>query len=343
MDMQDYFKVGGPVDQAMRELTNGKARYQCRMEQVKYAEKAYACFEGGSVKPGEPTHVLAIEAETGVGKTNGALIPMLDRLARHMMAGEDKMARGALCTYTTALRRQIVGKDLPIALRAVEIVTGQHIEVAEYWGAQQYVSEEAIRKMSEGPLSSQDKDRMKRILAWWYPKGSVQSAPGEKSVYYGSRLMMEIKHEMGIEEEQPLFSSIDDVELMGKYDEVTAYPEYRDMREQVTAAHFILMSHAAALFNGFRNFSLVGADRPLQYLVVDEAHKIPDAAASIAKRSIALNRVVTLLEQVRGQDGVPGGLLKSALRAVKSLAEKVHKAYPESRSERVERTFAVQR
>lgn len=352
MDMQDYFKVGGPVDLAMREAHglrpgSDKIPYQYlpRKEQVQYAERVAECLDGGSVDLGNPTHILAIEAETGVGKTLGALIPLCDRLARHLVDGDDHLARGALATYTVALRRQITGKDLLVALRAVEIATGQKLEWAEYWGANQFVSQQGVKRLLEEMMDSElvkqrkypakdvkaDMHRLHAILRTWYPADVPESELEKKGVYFGTRLLPLLKAQLDIPEDEPLLKIKQDRELMGFYDEVVGYPEYQHLREAVRGAHLVLMSHAATLLNGLRKFTLVGSEKPLSYLVMDEAHKIPDAAKSLAKRSISLSRVELLLDVVKGQTGIPGAERTQAKKAIQVMKDALEKAYPGER------------
>lgn len=349
MDMQDYFKVDGPVDQALRmahELRPGGGslpyRYAPRKEQIQYAKRVAECLDGGNEDRGNPTHVLAIEAETGVGKTIGALVALCDRLARHLVAGEEYLARGALSTYTVALRRQITGKDLLVALRAVEIATGQKLEWAEYWGANQFVSQQGIshlldemldaktikRRKYSGKDFESDLSRLREILRSWYPPDAPESELERKGVYFGTRLLPLLKAQLGIPEDEPLLKIKLDRELMGTFDEVVGYPEYQNLREAVRGAHLVLLSHAATLLNGMRRFSLVGNEKPLTYLVMDEAHKIPDAAKALAKRSISLSNVESLLDAVSGHAGIPAVEVAQARKSVQVMKDALEKAYP---------------
>lgn len=363
MNMQEYFKKGGPVDQAMREAYEadprpGKEPYQYRRreEQVRYAERVYACLEGGSQDQGDPTHILAIEAETGVGKTIGATIPLIDRLARHLMAGETDQARGALSTYTIALRRQIAGKDLPVAIRAVQMATGQEIDVAEYWGATSFVSMRAVvnimdelkarkallaaEEVVEAVAIDRDVEILNKILVWWFSDALADAlkvlkdekdAPKSLPFAHGSTLMFEVKRHFDIVEDQPLLSSVSDKQLMGEYEEVVGYAEYQRLRDRVKEAHLVLMSHAAVLVNGKRQFGLVGKETPLRYLIVDEGHKIPDAAATLAKRSISLYRVGKLLDGLKGVKGIPADARRSAVNSAKALEAALLGACPDDK------------
>lgn len=344
--MQKYFENGGPVEQALREAYSGKEPYQYlrREEQVRYAERVHACLEGGSHDRGDPTHILAMEAETGVGKTLGALIPLLDRLARHLIEGEEDQARGALSTYTIALRRQIAGKDLPAAIRAVQIATGQTIAWAEYWGSTSFVSMRAIvnvmdelnerknrlakNEVAEAADIERNLNVLKKILAWWFPVGMTDAqkvlrgdkdAPKEMPKAHGSTLLFEMKLHLGLPEDQQLLSLVPDADLIGDYEEVVDYAEYQRRRSAVRDANLVLMSHAAVLVNGKRQFGLVGKDSPLRYLIVDEGHKIIDAAASLTKSTISLRRVGKLLDGLKGVNGIPEKERKTAVKSVNAL------------------------
>lgn len=83
---------------------------------------------------------LAVQAGTGTGKSLGYLIPSV-----HYAACQDKKV--VVSTATLALQHQIITKDAPLALRAVEEVLGKSPKVAVLKGWQNYV---CLHKLNGG-------------------------------------------------------------------------------------------------------------------------------------------------------------------------------------------------
>ena len=81
-----------------------------RPGQARMADAVAESFDTG-------THLL-VQAGTGTGKSLGYLVPALSWLTRH--PGE----RIVVATATLALQSQLADKDIPVALDAVERVTG---------------------------------------------------------------------------------------------------------------------------------------------------------------------------------------------------------------------------
>lgn len=321
MRIAEYFEKGGPVEQARAEIV-GTTEYETRKEQIHLAEMAAECFEAGGQDQGAPTHVVPVEGEPGTGKTLGSLIPIFHTIAEHIRRGETNI-RAGYAAHTIALLRQAESKDVKIAQKAVKIATGVDISVARYSGAGQFVSLGALDsidvflsgKKSRGtPSTRSEKNdsvcaaRIKKILQW--------HDDGE------SLLIVDLKEKLGIQEYEPLLPGYADSEIAGDYREVCEYEQYKQMRRDVSHAHFVLMSATAALLNGYRRFAMIENISPIRYLIVDEAHKIPDAAESIYNRSVSLNR----LERVLRECGDIGLGDKAAQKQAHSAAEKAYNA-----------------
>lgn len=316
-----YFSPEGPVAKAIK-----SGHYAPRPEQVAMSEKIQACMEKADELRGESTAILPIEGDTGIGKTLAMLIPMLHQVAIHREKGEQ--VRCGYATFTTQLRRQVAEKDLPVAIEAVANMTGISLEVAEYWGANQYLSREALlqaEKETSSPV-------IPKILEWLERPDS-------------DGLIISAKADLGIEEHEPLVDGRLDSAWSCTWREAKDLQSYQTMRENIRQADVLLLSHAAALVNANRWFSLfdekMGKDETgkhidnptaLRYVVFDEAHKLPDAARSFTDRGFSLRRMVSILENAESL-GV-GRVNRALVDRFKSLEESAEKAGGQGHNDR---------
>ncbi|WP_084635101.1 ATP-dependent DNA helicase [Propionicicella superfundia] len=90
---------------------------------------------------------LLVQAGTGTGKSLGYLVPALVRLVRH--PGE----RVVVATATLALQAQLATKDIPVAVEAVEAVTGTRPAYSILKGRGNYA---CLLKVREGVGAEQD-------------------------------------------------------------------------------------------------------------------------------------------------------------------------------------------
>lgn len=326
MTIAECFAIDGPVHQAVREIT-GRDYYHPREEQIRFAELIEACFDKGALDQGDPTHVLPAQGETGVGKLLATLVAIMRRLANHRLNGETNI-RGGYASYTRALLRQANEKDVKIARRAVEIETGVRLEVALYYGAAQFLSIGALDSI-DADLSAESKkrtlSRQENIALTRVRNMRSTAESGSESL-----LLVDLKARFGVEEYEPLLPGYSDIALAGDYREVSDYPQYKRMREEVYNADLVLMSTAAALLNGYRNFALVEDMAPMRYLIVDEAHKIPDAAQNIYNRSVSLRRLRRLTEACTNLKLGDASARQKAHDAAKKAFEALVEAHPSS-------------
>ena len=293
MVIDDYFGSGGP-------LSRLRPHYTPRQEQTDMAKAIHECITQGNTLRGERCALLPLEGDTGTGKSLAALIPMLHQVALHRKAGE--AVRGAYATYTTQLRGQLRDKDLELAIRAVALQTGIVLTVGEYWGARQYVSpsalEAALKDLPEN--DNETRRRLESVLRWLKTDG------------IDSGLMVDAKEALDIPEHEPLVKGRPDSAWECTWREAKTLAPYQVMRETVRNADILLLSHAAALMNAHRWFNLLTAtseedeegDAPnaIRYMIFDEAHRLPDAAAGLTDRTLSLNRLVSDLEAALQND-----------------------------------------
>lgn len=324
--IKDYFGKGGHLHQIRPE------GYAERAEQMAMAEQIRSCMEKAWELRGDRCAILPVQGDTGIGKSLAALIPMLHRVAMHRKAKEG--ARCGYATFTTQLRRQLAENDLAVAIRAVAMETGVTLTVAEYWGAGQYLSHGALQaaldELPDGP--GEERERIAKVLKWLDKEDS-------------DGLAVSAKMDLGIPEHEPLVNDRMDSSWACTWREAKILPAYLKMRENVRNADVLLLSHAAALVNAHRWFSLLSEKKdPLQganpggedgsesgeapddavrYMVFDEAHRLPDAAASLTNRAVSMRRLVTVLEVAheQGVGSIGADLVKQARACRDALRE----------------------
>lgn len=317
---QHYFDEGGVLSKILN--------YQPRAPQQALAKQAFTCMDQADALRGERCAILPAQGDTGIGKTLATLIPMLDQVARHHLSGQK--IRCGYATYTTQLRRQTAERDLPAAIRAVANTTGVTLTVAEYWGATQFVSPQAVQWALANSTDQADKMTQKKLkkLQQWLNKKTA------------SGLMVDAKEALGIDEHDPLIPGESDKELACEYREARTLAAYQSMIEQVKNADVILMSHAAALMNARRWFAILdNPDQPddqdtentpegrqIRYMIFDEAHRMPDAGDSLASRTLSLHRLTHTLENAHSHSvgKIDADLVKQARSFHKAAQEAVN-------------------
>ena len=283
--IEEYF---GPAGALSRILPG----YEPRTPQVEMARLIEGCIRKGGELQGDRCAILPVEGDTGIGKSLASLIPMLHQVALHKKSGE--RVRAGYATFTTQLRRQIAGKDLKNALRAVQDVTGVDLKVAEYCGAAQYLSTGALdaawKEVAGQKETAGNKmvgERLRAVLDW---------LQGEND-----GLMISVKESLGIEEHAPLVPGRSDGDWFCTWREAKKLESYQKMRKAVEEADIVLVSHAAALVDVKRWFSLLssgeeeGGSGVIRYMIFDEAHRLPDAARNLTEQNLSLQRVVSIV------------------------------------------------
>ena len=113
------------------------------------------------------THLL-VQAGTGTGKSLGYLVPALSWLTQH--PGE----RIVVATATLALQSQLADKDIPVALDAVEQVTGQRPVHAVLKGRTNYA---CLLRVRDATTARQETLLSAADLAATMPSSAPSSAP----------------------------------------------------------------------------------------------------------------------------------------------------------------------
>ncbi|MFO0839530.1 MAG: helicase C-terminal domain-containing protein [Phycisphaerae bacterium] len=138
MLVADWLEPGGRVAANL-------SGFEARPQQREMAEAVSRAFEA--------ERNLAVEAGTGVGKTFAYLLPALDQISR---AGR----RVVISTHTIALQEQLVGRDIPFLLAALDLKI--HAELVK--GRSNYLGLRRLKLASERQKSLIGAPALLRVL-----------------------------------------------------------------------------------------------------------------------------------------------------------------------------------
>lgn len=298
MDLIDYTESVFARNGALGKVLPGYVRSG---NQRDYALRVAETLEGSGEN--DRMRMALLEAETGTGKTLGYLVPLAGYAA---MTGN----RVAVSTYTTHLQRQLnpAKGDLRTAVEAADSMLGTSLRAAHRFGLRNYLSPGRMAYL----LASEDaKSLPKEVIdRLQYMLQSIQAG--------GSALLMDWTFDDGrLPEGFPL-----DLVLCEYWekDRPINHAGYLAQAESARNADIIVVNHATLLLNGVQGFRLLGGERDITAVVVDEADRIPDAASSISQKTLSLSRARELLLRIR--DGAQGNnVLLQDIQAAESIIE----------------------
>lgn len=247
------FAAGGPVAAEMKKI--GKP-YRPNPQQIAYAKAVADGFETAREGVGE---VSLLEAETGVGKSLGYLVPMAIHCAQ---SGK----RGLVSTYTINLQTQLMGKDVPVAIAVAEAITGTRITAAVRKGRRNFLSPSRIVALmaamaADGALTDDAKTSLEALRAFAAANGDI----AEWKETFGPI-------PLGISEADICLSvSCDDADQFNYDFHVAASHD----------AQIVVTNHALTMLSALRWNKLLGGEDGFDVGVIDEADRIPHAAESI--------------------------------------------------------------
>lgn len=259
--------------------------FRRRAEQERYA----AAVAGAQ---GTGAH-LAVEAGTGTGKSLGYLLPSALLAAR---SGR----RVVVSTHTLNLQEQLVERDLPAALRAVEAHEGLPagaLRGAALKGRANYLCLERWTALAEGdgPLDGGSARLASRLAVWLGTtatgdRAELWMAPDERDGW--ARL------------------SAGDADCLARR---CAF--VRDgscfvlrARARAAAAHVLVVNHALLLADAAAGHAVLP---PFDHLVVDEAHRLEGVATEQYGRRVGVDELAALAaEATNPQAGGVGATLR---------------------------------
>jgi ATP-dependent DNA helicase DinG len=227
--------------------------YEHRPAQVNYAKRV----QRGML---ENVHVMA-EAGTGTGKSFGYLIPAL-------LSGE----RVVISTATIALQEQLLTKDLPLVLRALN----SPARVVQLKGRSNYLCKDKLGQLSR-QLSLARSDDERKLIAWGARTESGDRA--ELDFVPAARLWSEL--------------DTDADDCIMEACEFFGPERCHHMRAREAARHADIVVVNHALF--FLNLALGGGlIPPFDYAVLDEAHQIDEWATAAYSSAISRPSIARL-------------------------------------------------
>lgn len=259
--------------------------------------------------------VALVEAGTGTGKSLAYLLP----LARHLLErGGD--ARAVVATYTINLQEQLVARELPVVERAL----GRPVRtaVAKGWG--NYLCLLRLHRLQQG-------------RALWLEGPGPEALPA--SDVEALAQWAQTSREGSLSELPP------DVGL-GLWSLVAADPDrctrrrcpfyegcfYFQARQRVLQAQIVVANHHLLLADLVVRREAGGADAavlpPFQYLVVDEAHHLDEAATAHLGMEVSRAALLTRLQRLargRGARGLDQAAAE-ALACVQALFDRLAQA-----------------
>jgi predicted DnaQ family exonuclease/DinG family helicase len=248
-------------------------RYQPRLEQIAMA-RAVAEAMGSRSNDGEGNH-LVVEGGTGIGKSVAYLLPAILFAARNNV-------RVVVSTNTINLQEQLIAKDIPALLEALDAVGGLDVSKFHYTQMKGKANYLCLRRWealaNSDLLTADDAKTMSKTLGWL------------RHTRTGDRAELSLRG--------------DDLETWNRmsasnFGSCPGAREgacfYRHARDEANAAHLVVVNHALLL----SNMQVDGTVLPeFDYLIVDEAHNLEEAATRQFGFRVSQTTVEELVERL---------------------------------------------
>ncbi len=269
-DVASIFSAGGPLDRAL-------PAFESRPQQARMALEVQAAISGGR-------HLL-VEAGTGVGKSLAYLVPAILWATDPARTDPDER-RIIVSTHTRALQEQLARKDLPLLERTLD-ADGVSFRHALLMGSENYL---CVQRLAEQRL-----------------QGRIPGARGEAGLLdrltrHAETAPSGLRSEIPFAIPEPLWARLRrdrDVCLgaRGPFWETCLYR--RDLARS-REAHLLVVNHA--LF--FLDLATGGRILPPHRVaILDEAHRLEEAAIGQFGISVGSRAVVRLIDDLRPGKG----------------------------------------
>lgn len=261
--------------------------------QREYAERVDAVITCAN-KNGEGHAFL--EAESGVGKTLGYLVPALLHSAH---TGN----RVVISTYTNHLQRQILAPegDMERALAMVAAVTGKRLTVARRIGMRNFVDVDKARlkmELARRTFSERAED-FDRFLAW--AEASESGDMGEYLEFEGGHL--------------PAHCDLEDLSISARSTSEAKQRYHRHVAD-AKLADVLITNHSMLVQTARRGRKMLHdeAQRPIGVLLIDECDRLPEAARDAPYDTFnPTHLVMSLKTWMRSREDPVGNALGIAL------------------------------
>jgi len=243
--------------------------------QIKYANHVLSSLKCSIVHDGGD---VMIEAETGVGKTLGYLIPAAIKAI-------ENNGRVIVSTYTKSLQRQVID-DAARMLTGIQRVTGRTLRVARLVGKSNFFDPDKVRRIREIAALDKAPDVIEvwdDLIKWI----ESQDSSGEIQDY--------------IDEAGSLPGDVSaSLVCLDSTSSAEAREKYARHVLDAAGADILVTNHALLCIGAMRNVNLLHNDsdqRPLVAVIVDEADRLPDAARSLVVDQAPLVQIVRIVEK----------------------------------------------
>ncbi len=256
--MKSYFGKDGKLKKLLVE-------YEPRKEQLQMAEHVFEALKN--------RHHLIVEAGTGVGKSLAYLIPLAEMLIK------GKMERAIVSTYTKALQRQLVEKDIPLIHESLF----PELRYSLCFGSENYLCLRRLDNMRKhGLFESFEEPELSEILRW-----AEQTETG---------LYMEVSPS------QSLWGRIcrESDLCHGRDCRFFSTCLYQKARDEQKRAHLLVVNHHLFFANLASGWNVLpGFDA----VVFDEAHELEAVATEYLGVEISNSRLKYLLDSLLSEKG----------------------------------------
>lgn len=234
-----------------------------RPEQLKFALSVAAVIDAPDPVPGQGGRIVAVQADTGVGKTRGYLVPAA--LSAALGGGKTVIA-----THSLALMKQLLEHEVPIAQKLLAAM-GLGFSVGLRLGRRNFIDPQRVAALAES---------VPAMRLWLGIEG----------------LFAEAFEERGLE--LPPSVSIDDVCLTPASSK-KAQTEFRRHCEHSAQVDVLITTHAMLLADARRWGRIVIKDQR-SIAIIDEADQLAQAAESDAVVRTGLSRLIAIADAVGG-------------------------------------------
>lgn len=269
------FSDGGTVSSVLRSLG--------RNPRMRVPQAEYAAFVSKAIDEGHPAFA---DAETGVGKTLGYLVPTALAAAR----SKSHRPLVVVSTATVALQKQLMTDDIPVAVEVVSRLTGRAPKAAFRVGRDQVVSSTKFAEAVARFAAPEDRGLANEMRSWISEKVSSGELP------LRSDLMEHFSDKL--DAIKPWLSPA----LIGMGDDMAddSHTLYVQALADCEEADILVVNHHLLTLNMFRNF--LWEDGRRIFLVVDEADRLPGIVEEIGRRMVPLALLASRLRHLNGHE-----------------------------------------
>ncbi|HCV3190488.1 TPA: DEAD/DEAH box helicase, partial [Acinetobacter baumannii] len=268
-------------------------------EQYHYATSvALSIMERDDCSDEDPRLSL-LQADTGVGKTFGYMIPIMIQMAINPDLHDKKYV---ISTYTRQLQKQILSEDIPFIRKVLkELGLDSNQTVCLRMGRQSFFSASRVRGICEKlvKIKPERRDELKSFI------NTVDDI-----CVYGSGLWADYIEEYG---DLPNGITSQDICLLNhqKNDDEA----YKLHLEQASLSNIIITNHHSILMpklTGLSKFDVAA-------IVVDEAHKISPICQELFNYSIGVNELTSLLTKISTKSKSASSQIGEALATLSTI------------------------